>query len=63
MAGALFFANFLSLHDAGYFDLHADVKPLLHLWSLGVEEQFYLLGPIALLWIQLQRFVLKICVV
>jgi peptidoglycan/LPS O-acetylase OafA/YrhL len=48
MAGALFFANILSWYDAGYFDLNADLKPLLHLWSLGVEEQFYLFWPIAL---------------
>ncbi|MCF8185859.1 MAG: acyltransferase [Sulfuritalea sp.] len=48
VAGSLFFANFLSLNDAGYFDLNANLKPLLHLWSLGVEEQFYLFWPIAL---------------
>jgi peptidoglycan/LPS O-acetylase OafA/YrhL len=29
--------------ETGYFDTAANLKPLLHLWSLGVEEQFYLL--------------------
>ena len=49
VGGTLFFSNFLSWHDAGYFDSNADKKPLLHLWSLGVEEQFYLLWPLAVM--------------
>jgi peptidoglycan/LPS O-acetylase OafA/YrhL len=44
-AGAAFVSNFALLHEAGYFDVSADLKPLLHLWSLGIEEQFYLLWP------------------
>jgi peptidoglycan/LPS O-acetylase OafA/YrhL len=48
-AGALFFPNLLLWHEVGYFDAAADVKPLLHLWSLGVEEQFYLVWPLLLL--------------
>jgi peptidoglycan/LPS O-acetylase OafA/YrhL len=35
--------------EAGYFDAEAIRKPLLHLWSLGVEEQFYLFWPMLLL--------------
>ena len=45
-AGAGFGANILFWHESGYFDLGAIDKPLLHLWSLGVEEQFYLAWPI-----------------
>lgn len=42
-----FVSNFVAMHDAGYFDRASGLKPLLHLWSLGVEEQFYLLWPAA----------------
>jgi len=43
--GALFSSNFLFWSQAGYFDAASELKPLLHLWSLGVEEQFYILWP------------------
>lgn len=43
----VFAANiFFQLHSGGYFDPRSDLMPLLHLWSLGVEEQFYLLWPL-----------------
>lgn len=44
--GAVFVDNFMFWRDAGYFDSQPDTKPLLHLWSLGVEEQFYLCWPL-----------------
>lgn len=44
-----FVANFVLWGESGYFDKAAAVKPLLHIWSLGVEEQFYLVLP--LLWV------------
>lgn len=47
--GAGFVANFLLWGEAGYFDSAAEAKPLLHLWSLGIEEQFYILWPSLLL--------------
>jgi len=47
-AGAGFISNLALWNESGYFDAAADSKPLLHLWSLGIEEQFYLLWPLAL---------------
>jgi peptidoglycan/LPS O-acetylase OafA/YrhL len=42
---ALFTSNFLFFTEAGYFDGPAELKPLLHTWSLAIEEQYYLLFP------------------
>ncbi len=65
-AGAGFVSNFVSWRESGYFDNAADTKPLLHLWSLAIEEQFYLLWP-ALLWLafryRLQRLTLCVLLV
>jgi len=47
-AAAAFLSNFILMREDGYFDNAAETKPLLHLWSLGVEEQFYLLWPLVL---------------
>ncbi|WP_075258297.1 acyltransferase family protein [Herbaspirillum camelliae] len=46
--GASFVSNFLLRDESGYFDNSAETKPLLHLWSLGIEEQFYILWPMLL---------------
>ena len=51
-AAATFAINFLLWHEQGYFDVAAQSKPLLHLWSLGVEEQFYLAWPLVLLMLR-----------
>jgi len=53
-AGATFISNFALWNESGYFDAAANEKPLLHLWSLGIEEQFYLLWPF-LLWMAYRR--------
>ena len=46
VAVALFSANILFWLQSGYFDTASHMKPLLHTWSLGVEEQFYIVYPV-----------------
>lgn len=46
VSGATFLSNIALWREAGYFDENAATKPLLHLWSLGVEEQFYIFWPL-----------------
>lgn len=55
-AGAVFIANFRYWKESGYFDASAEAKPLLHLWSLGVEEQFYIIFPLLLYLAWKKRF-------
>ncbi|MFO1485984.1 MAG: acyltransferase family protein [Verrucomicrobiaceae bacterium] len=58
-------SNFHFWREAGYFDAAAESKPLLHTWSIAVEEQFYLLMPFVLLFIargqHRQRVFLLLC--
>lgn len=51
-AGAGFISNFILWKENGYFDNAVETKPLLHLWSLSIEEQFYFFWPLVLwgLW-------------
>ena len=53
-ATTLFCSNFLFWIESGYFDADSITKPLLHTWSLAVEEQFYIFFP--LLLIAINRF-------
>jgi peptidoglycan/LPS O-acetylase OafA/YrhL len=55
LGSVLFVQNFVLGMEAGYFDAASETKPLLHIWSLSVEEQFYILFPpllvLAALWL------------
>jgi peptidoglycan/LPS O-acetylase OafA/YrhL len=50
-AVTLFGSNVLFWGESGYFATAGELKPLLHTWSLAVEEQFYLLYPLFLVWL------------
>jgi peptidoglycan/LPS O-acetylase OafA/YrhL len=60
-AGAAFLENFLLRRESGYFDVSTTLKPLMHLWSLAIEEQFYLVFPF--LAVLAHRFRLKLPIV
>jgi len=50
--GSIFFyTNIISWQEINYFDANTELKPLVHMWSLGVEEQFYLLFPFLALFL------------
>ncbi|MDX1269045.1 MAG: acyltransferase, partial [Oceanisphaera sp.] len=49
LASAAFVQNVVLWQEAGYFDVATELKPLMHLWSLAVEEQFYIVYPL-LIW-------------
>ena len=50
VGAASYMENFVLRREAGYFDIKSSLKPLVHLWSLGIEEQFYLTYPL-FLWL------------
>lgn len=51
IASSLFISNFHFLQEAGYFSVASELKPLLHTWSLAIEEQFYIFYPLILVFL------------
>jgi peptidoglycan/LPS O-acetylase OafA/YrhL len=49
--GAAFVSNFMLWSESGYFDNAAETKPMLHLWTLAIEEQFYIFWPLLLAFV------------
>ncbi len=49
ISGIFFSSNFFFWQNTGYFFADNELKPLIHTWSLSVEEQFYILFPIFIL--------------
>lgn len=62
VAGAAFVSNFALWYESGYFDSASQLKSLLHLWSLGIEEQYYIFWPL-IVWFAWKKQVnlLKVC--
>jgi len=58
VGGLGFFANFTQYSEAGYFAAGPENRPLFHLWSLSVEEQFYFLWPslLVIIWKLFAKF-------
>lgn len=54
-SSTLFYQNFRLISESGYWDEASALKPLLHFWSLSIEEQFYLFWPIILLFLAKSR--------
>jgi peptidoglycan/LPS O-acetylase OafA/YrhL len=63
-AGAAFVSNFAFWNESGYFDSGSKLKPLLHLWSLGIEEQYYIFWPFIVFYAWKRKISLfKVCLV
>ncbi|MFJ4433779.1 acyltransferase family protein [Pseudomonas sp. NPDC089395] len=52
--GSAFISNLVLWNESGYFDTTAEIKPFLHLWSLGIEEQYYIFWPV-IMWAAWKR--------
>ncbi len=59
VATSVYSSNILFWQESGYFGVDSELKPLIHTWSLAVEEQYYLFFPplLMLLWVFRKRFI------
>ena len=62
-SSTLFISNFTYFDEINYFARDSIEKPLLHLWSLAIEEQFYIFFPLFLVLIKKLRFNLILCII
>ena len=61
IASTTYWSNYLFFIKSGYFETRAELKPLLHTWSLSIEEQFYIIYPLfILLFLKFKKFLLII---
>ena len=51
LSGIFFYSNFFFWKNAPYFSIGSELKPLLHLWSLSIEEQFYIVFPFLMIFL------------
>ena len=63
-ASTFFYTNFALAKEGGYFDTIVHTKPLMHLWSLALEEQFYIFCPLFLYFFTKKNFnIISICII
>ena len=62
---SIFLSNTIFYKQSGYFDAATELKPLLHTWSLGIEEQYYVFFPLLLilLWRYAKNYILHVLAV